>query len=255
MLSQVISLKVLKNARDLGGMVNIHGKKVKPCRLIRSASLCEQYCDIEDVQKLKDKYHLKKIIDLRNLNEMIESPDIVLDDIKYYQYQVMGYVDFAIQHDKKSEEEKENFMTRYKSPQAAKENMMNSYRQFAINPISLNAYSNFVNKLLENQEGSCLWHCAMGKDRAGIASVIVEALLDIDIETIHQDYLLTNKCFHDDKLPQETCEDYFTYAFDDYFDMFMNTVKETYGSLEDYIRIGLGISDEQKRQFQKMYLE
>lgn len=37
-------------------------------------------------------------------------------------------------------------------------------------------------------------HCAAGKDRTGIAIALLLALLDVPLETIVEDYLLTNRC-------------------------------------------------------------
>jgi protein-tyrosine phosphatase len=39
-----------------------------------------------------------------------------------------------------------------------------------------------------------LVHCAAGKDRTGIAIALLLAVLDVPIETIIEDYLLTNTC-------------------------------------------------------------
>jgi protein-tyrosine phosphatase len=37
-------------------------------------------------------------------------------------------------------------------------------------------------------------HCAAGKDRTGIAIALLLTLLDVPLETIVEDYLLTNRC-------------------------------------------------------------
>ena len=45
---------------------------------------------------------------------------------------------------------------------------------------------------METKEGSTLWHCSLGKDRAGMAAVIVEKILGVSDEDILADYMETN---------------------------------------------------------------
>ena len=59
------------------------------------------------------------------------------------------------------------------------------------------AYAQFFDVLLNTKKGATLWHCSLGKDRAGIAAVLVEYALGASPEDIMEDYMLTNTYLED----------------------------------------------------------
>ena len=76
-----IELENLLNTRDLGGYVNKVGKKIKYKRLIRSGTLCK--ASENDIKTLCDEYDLKKIVDLRNKEEMWSEPDPSIEGVEH----------------------------------------------------------------------------------------------------------------------------------------------------------------------------
>lgn len=76
-----LKLKSVANIRDLGGFVNIKGRKIKKHKLIRSAALSK--LSKQDVRFLKD-YGITTIIDLRTSQEIDKAPDINIDKFNYY---------------------------------------------------------------------------------------------------------------------------------------------------------------------------
>ncbi len=42
-------------------------------------------------------------------------------------------------------------------------------------------------------ERAVLWHCTGGKDRTGLAAMLILSALGVDEETVVKDYLLTNE--------------------------------------------------------------
>ncbi len=66
------------------------------------------------------------------------------------------------------------------------------YDVFATSNYSRNMYHSFFNQLLEGGDGTTLWHGSSGKDRTGIATVLILSALGVSQDTIMQDYLLTN---------------------------------------------------------------
>ena len=128
-------------------------------------------------------------------------------------------------------------------------------------------YARFFELLLE-ADGAVLWHCTYGKDRTGVAAALLMYALGVDEETIMEEFLLTNEVYqkeiaglevalknagYDDAVVGEAQAivgvkgEYLTAAFD--------AVKEEYGSIEDYIRNQLGVSDEALHQLREKYLE
>ena len=68
------------------------------------------------------------------------------------------------------------------------------YVNFLFSERGKSAYRALFRVLLELPEGrSVLWHCTDGKDRTGVASMLILAALGADRRTILEDYLLTNR--------------------------------------------------------------
>ena len=55
---------------------------------------------------------------------------------------------------------------------------------------AVKAYKQFFDILLDQEEGAILWHCSEGKDRTGLASLLILHALGVPPETIMEDYLL-----------------------------------------------------------------
>lgn len=76
-----ISLNSIKNIRDMGGYINKKGETTKKHKILRSASLSK--LNKQDAQFLKN-YGITTIIDLRTTSEIKQSPDINIENFKYY---------------------------------------------------------------------------------------------------------------------------------------------------------------------------
>ena len=126
--------------------------------------------------------------------------------------------------------------------------MQDMYGQIASLDEAKEAYSAFIHYLLAAHEGSVLWHCSMGKDRAGVASILVLKLLDVDEETILEDYLYTNACYG-------FTEERPTYYFDIVMREYLDSYLEKTGDLDAYIEKEIGITKAEKARFREMYLE
>ena len=80
-MNRTIVFEGISNARDFGGLKAKDGKTIRSHALIRSAKLSS--ANHRDEQKLRDEYHLKKIIDLRTPTERMEKPDAFIDGAEY----------------------------------------------------------------------------------------------------------------------------------------------------------------------------
>lgn len=125
-------------------------------------------------------------------------------------------------------------------------------------------------KLLLDAEGCVLWHCTAGKDRAGIASALIEEILGVDRKEIIADYLLTNEYLKkdvsslirfikkmngtDSELADEALG-YLLGAKEEYIMSFYSAAEERYGSFDGFVRHGLGIGDSEKQALREKYLE
>ncbi len=148
--------------------------------------------------------------------------------------------------------------------------MFTLYRFFPTSDFAMAQYARFFRILLEPHEKAVLWHCTAGKDRAGIASVIMEEILGVPRETILKEYLFTNDCLAEDiarlteQLSRLSAKDapvnkealhYLFGADRSYIETFYGAVEEFFGDMDSFVRKGLKLTDEEIQRLREMYLE
>lgn len=196
-MDRKIKIGSLINARDLHGLKNKNGYTIKKDRLYRSDALCR--ISLNDLERLEKEKNLKTIIDFRGKDELNENAlDPINDDVKHYYLPVNegirnrgtrahsehctnkdldGMINFFYYLDEKGD-------VTY-----ATEKM---YKEFVTTPIALTNFSKFLDLVLKN-DGLLIYHCSDGKDRTGIATMLILSILDYDLDTVFYDYLLTNE--------------------------------------------------------------
>ena len=260
--SRLLSFEKLHNIRDLGGMETASGRVIRSGRLIRSghlSSLAEA-----DAQKLAPL--IDTIVDFRTDLEHDRQPDAEFEGVENYHISIVDSLTAGISREEKSDQML--FMKYLAKPEEAKVYMSRMYRGL-VSEFTMSRYEKFIRILLEPHERAVLWHCTAGKDRAGIASVLVEEILGVPEETIIADYLMTNEYLKEDivfltgMLRKQTgiegpeLEESLKYLFGaerDFLQSFCQAVDETFGGMEGLIRDGLHVSQEEIRELQERYL-
>ena len=272
MLKNEIILPGVSNARELGGYP-VGDKYIKSKVLIRSGSLSE--ASPEAVQILQDTYKLKNIMDFRMKDKRENEPDPVFSGAVYTSIPVMEMEDFlsglfdseiAGQFSSGSM----NMETVYKI--AIERGLLGPelYDRFLLGERGKKAYQSFFKILADHDpdDGAVLWHCDDGKDRAGLATMLLLSWLGADRDTIVADYLMTNESnaqkieaarqkFGAMGLDADTLEIMIFVSggvFAKYIDYAIETLEQRYGSVTGYIREELGFSDSDKKQFREKYL-
>ena len=162
---------MIQNMRDLGGLRTADGRKIRPNMLIRSAQLAQAVGE--------DLEHVAAVIDLRTIKEREEMPDLVYS-CRYLPMPVFDEFKPGVSHEEEAKQAP-------KLPDMAVlygilvRNYMDSFR-------------NILTAIMHHDfsEGAILWHCTEGKDRCGITTAMILELLDVDRDTIMEDYLKTN---------------------------------------------------------------
>lgn len=263
-MSGRILLEQLHNTRDLGGMVTADGYRIKPGRLIRSGHLFG--ASEQDIKTLSELVEV--IVDFRTPGECSEKPNPKLAGVRYCPLPIMDSFRAGVVRDK--EADREEVVRLGRDPEAAAHYMCDMYRRFVSDPAAVSGYRKFVNELLECRERAVLWHCTAGKDRAGFAAVITEALLGVDRGTILQDYLATNEYQKEDaeqlihmfigkeKNPDPKVREALGLLFgakEEYLRALYDRVDEIYGDFETFLREGLEIDDTKRDILKEKYLE
>ena len=197
METQAIDLDGVANARQLGGYVCADGRKIKDGVLLRSAALST--LTDEGAKTLSEKYHLKYVFDFRMDSESKAQPDKEVAGAENVWLPVFSS---ALYDDDTMEAIKEGMKTGSAEQTyvilAKHKGLSTIYSKMLVTDEGKKAYSEFFNKLLTVGDGEAvLWHCTQGKDRAGMAAVLLLYALGADEETIRQDYMLTNEAYAD----------------------------------------------------------
>lgn len=262
MYSKRISLKNTLNTRSLSNLINKNGKSIKENLLIRSDAL--HSIDKEDCKVLKENYQLKRIIDLRCENEALARPDQEFPNVSYILNPILPNERLGVTRKKDDKDDFKDFIEEVHrhGEKNDLEYMCNIYREIITSEFSNQAYSRFLNLLLEDVGGSTLWHCSAGKDRAGFATILVLYILEFDVDTIIEDFLATNLFY------QGRVEELVNYYGEDYRNTLSNVfgvhrryvevlfseMERHYGSIDAYIETGLGFSSEKSKKLRELYL-
>ncbi len=190
-----ISLEGLCNTRDLGGYCTKDGRTIKPHKLIRSGALAE--ATEADKETLLKEYELTTIIDFRTNAEQKMKPDPQLVGITYVSHPILEEETMGITREKEAENGNDMIRnvisTLHENGGTPLAYMQNMYKNLITNPFSRERYAKFLDILLQQKEGAVLWHCTAGKDRVGVATILLLSALDIPKEQILADYVKINE--------------------------------------------------------------
>ncbi|HIW71433.1 MAG TPA: tyrosine-protein phosphatase [Candidatus Levilactobacillus faecigallinarum] len=249
-----IALQSAPNVRDLGGYVNSKGQSIKPHRLLRSAQLST--LTKADARKLAKVYHLKTDVDLRTLDEQKAAPDAAIPGVTHVSNPV--FLHWGKASGNLSDKVAGNGV----------KNMETFYRSALLSKQGRKAYRTLFLTLLRNPNNKAvLWHCSAGKDRAGMGTMLILTALGFNRKLITKDYLLSNKYLaarNAGILAQDKQKGYTPVQLANakagagvqisFLNAGYSAVDKKYGSMQKYLRKGLGLSNKQLAQLQKSYL-
>ena len=112
-----------------------------------------------------------------------------------------------------------------------------------------------------------MFHCTAGKDRTGVVAMLLLNILDVDEESIMKNYLEINKTHKPkanlfyvlinvlmwNKELAKKARSYYM-VHERYLETALEAIKETYGSIENYITEALGVTNEMKQEFKNKVL-
>lgn len=237
----------LDNTRDLGSMQTRDGQHILPGYLLRSGDL--YHASYEDQNYLRKECNLKQIIDFRAEEEREERPDVSIYGAECINLPIM---------DEKSggmlwEKDMLNHFAHFQGD--AEAYMTQFYEKLVLDRKAQSAYGEFFRLLKYQREGATLWHCALGKDRAGVATALLLYILGVSLPAILEDYVCSGDCLGKDiesalrllenwGLPRRALknaevmlsakEAYMQHAFD--------KILEKYKTVDKYIKKAIGLT-------------
>ena len=260
-----LPLKKMFNTRDLGGLPTEDGRIIKHGKLLRSGKLYK--IPTKTVETLKN-YGVKTVIDLRIFTELEEDPETLWEGVKYVHLPVLCTATPGITHERSMQRTMAIESKRIKEEFGTADNYMaEMYCAVLLNEEPQQLLKQALRLIIDNED-CILWHCSGGKDRAGIVAMLVESLLGVSEEVIVLDYVTSHR-FQRARFfwnraglviaPLTLRFKKILYgmmaAKPQYLTAAMNRVKERYGSIVNYCKEVLGVTDDDIELMKQKYLE
>lgn len=258
-------LRKLFNTRDLGGLPTGDGRKIRHKKLIRSGKLYK--IPKSTVNALK-KAGVKTVIDLRIFTESEQHPDTLWEGVNYVHLPVLCTATPGITREKNMRITMVRESKRIKEEFGTADNYMSEmYCSILLNDEPQQLLKQALRLIIDNED-CILWHCSGGKDRAGILAMLVESLLGVSEEVIVADYVASHR-FQRFKFfwnrvglviaPCSLKLKKILYSMmaskPQYLAAAMDKIKQDYGSVTEYCKQVLGVTDEDIEIMKKKYLE
>lgn len=260
----LIELDGTCNTRDQGGMEAVTGQRVRAKKLIRSDGL-DKLTD-NDIRILVDECDLRTVIDLRTEVEQQAAPDPIdrMPEVKFVSLPVLSGSAVGLTHEHSLRSLWDDFRKLKGDPMGV---ISKTYPLMLLGDAGVAAYKQFFEILLAQEEGAVLWHCSEGKDRTGLASMLILFTLGVPPATIMVDYLATNlfarqklkriaqdleKVHLADKSDEALLA--LICAHKEYMDAAMEAVEDKYGSLDTYLTEALDLTPEKRQSLCEKYL-
>ena len=180
-MSDIFGIEKKRNLRDLGGYKTQNGKHVKKGYFFRSSRLM----DFDQAElKILNSLNIKKIYDLRSKEEVKDSPDPTLKGAEYIHSSAAARADGTEVNFSPAALIAENVYSKECNDEF-------THKVYGNLPFSY-AYKRMFEDIVAGNM-PILFHCSAGKDRTGIAAILILLALGVDEETAMYDYMLTNE--------------------------------------------------------------
>ncbi len=270
---QFLPVKGIVNARDLGGYQVTGERSVKTGKLIRAAHLADATdADIAYLESLPTAL----VVDFRTEVDLKGKSDKSIPGAEYASIPIDASGNAAANA---TEEEKKKFTKGKKFDvrnvivfaafnEKAQAIARQMYPVLFFNPDCQRQFARFFRRVLETENGAVLYHCSQGKDRTGVASALLLAALGANRETIVADFDVTNLIYEKDvrkysrrvrfwggKEDEIAVVKAFLGCNTELFVKALDAVDAKYGSLENYLRGPIGLTEADIQTLRDRYLD
>jgi len=251
-----LPLSCCDNFRDLGGYRTADGRRVRWNRLYRANDLSKlSRQDFEYLSQLE----VNLVCDFRSDRERLRKPDRMIEA-------TTPQLNLAVdQMGVDPTEIQEKIRTGGMVALGIERTMLDAYRAFVTQ--HSDQWAAMFERIAHEENLPTLVHCTAGKDRTGFASALVLLALGVPVETVFDDYLLTNyyrqnfmrfvlrwaplyslfRTDPDDLLP-------LLLAKREYLQASIDTMVENFGSIDGYLEVGLGLTPDKRAQLASLLL-
>jgi protein-tyrosine phosphatase len=234
------------NFRDLGGYPSHEGKKTVWGKIFRTQAL-DQLTD-NDIKKMKE-IGVKTVIDFRDDEEVKRAPSRLLEGVNVIRLPIgVG------SHISKSMQKQFLSMDSLQCIRF----MEGVNRQFAMK--FTKSFKAFFDVLLQEENYPVVFHCTAGKDRTGFAAAMLLCALDVDWNTVMEDYLLSNTYLEPQSFlpPSEQISPALRMIWSvqpSYLNNAKNEIIQRYGSIDNNLQKEFQIGQIEKEKLKNYLLE
>lgn len=246
-----LEFEKIENVRDLGGLRRADGAVTKQGLLLRAGRLSR--ATDTDIDRLCGM-GLRHVIDFRDADETRQDPDREVPGAVFHSLPALPRL-------------RDHFRPPDDPDYTAAEirrDFSRVYTLLAGSPEADSAYESFFRILLSAGAEPVLFHCTQGKDRTGVAALLLLTALGFDDETILRDYMLTNEFTakllqrfetgEDPAFSPEAAREIFL-VFEENYRLYLRCIGLTWGSVMNYLGIALGVGPREIEALESMYLE
>ena len=246
------------NFRELGGYEADEGKHVKWGQIWRGIPTAKLTSEAD--RKLLDSLGLRLILDLRSTEEAQKAPDYVPDGARLVQicglcaedgHEIAfgpGDIERLMQNTPEGDD----------IPRAMYRRMLTGNKAFKE-----------LFRALEAGETPVLFHCSAGKDRTGVAAMLILLALGASDETVCADFEQTNVCRkaeidamlqeHAAEIAADPARKRHYYGLEgvqpELAPFVLGLIREQFGSAENYLETEYGLTPARLMRLRRMYLE
>lgn len=247
------------NFRDFGGLEIPGGRKFKDGMIYRCSRLAPKNAEEKEIlQGLK----LDCVLDFRTPAEVKEKPDKLPKGVEYVNVSVFGDTKFQIL----APTRKSKLALLGCTDLQFDEIMQGIRDSYAYMPYARHAYKELFARL--NAGRKLAFHCTAGKDRTGVAAMIIELALGRTREQAHEQYMLSNqkRAGKNGKLMKMLkllplsdkfyeCVNYSTRTHDELFDIAYDAIFSKYPTIDEFLLKEYGVTSENIKAWRDTYTE
>lgn len=229
--SRQIDFEAIVNFRDLGGYRTADGRSVAWRRIFRGGNLLDMTA--KDKARLREELGLKTVIDLRNPSrQQRQRETAMLDEIG------VEYLNIPFRTSNKSFLNEEKI---YASVTDISQIYLYRVKRTALGKRLVKA----LEAISDREKHPVLFHCGIGKDRTGLLTAFLLALLGVSEDDIITEYSLSdpfmeeirNNIVNDPATPQnvKNLPDFDWRAKPESMEAFLRALRRDYGSVTAYL--------------------